>query len=499
MDDKIRSSLKYIYRQQRELSMIGGIGALLGWDQMTYMPPDGTSERAEQTAFISKISHKKIISNTLWKHISLLSKPSNFETLTRRDQIVIGRLKKDVEKARKIPSSFVEKLVKTTIISYQAWGDAKRKSDFKLFAPYLEKIVELKKEYSNYINLPGSPYNSLLDDYEEGMTVDRLGVEFSYLESNLTRILEKIKDSNRYQKQNFKIKLSSNKQRKLCERILKRMGLPKNKTRMDESMHPFTISIGYDDVRITTAFKKENPLTSIFAAIHEGGHALYELGMPQGEYKYTVISDAPSLGLHESQSRFWENMIARSKEFWQYFTPTIKKTIGDIDQWYQMINQVKPSFIRVEADELTYSLHIILRFELESKLMDGKIDVKDLPQIWNEKMDKLLGIIPKNDREGVLQDMHWSEGHIGYFPTYAIGNIYAAQLFQRLLEEKPEIKEEIRNGVFTSILEWLRHNVHRYGRMITADEIIKQACGEGLKAEKFISYLENKYFELYEV
>ena len=263
-------------------------------------------------------------------------------------------------------------------------------------------------------------------------------------------------------------------------------------------MHPFTISIGYNDVRITTSFKKGNPLVSIFATIHESGHALYELGLPQDTYKYTVISEAPSLGIHESQSRFWENMIGRSKEFWRYFTPIIKKTAGDIE-WYRIVNQVKPSPIRVEADELTYSLHIILRFELERKLIEDKIEVEDLPEIWNQRMDKLLGITPKNDREGVLQDMHWSEGNIGYFPTYAIGNIYAAQLFQKLLEEKPEIKEEMEKGIFTSILEWLRNNIHRYGRMMTADEIIKNTCGEGLKAEMFISYLEDKYFDLYEI
>ena len=496
----IKKSLKYIYEKQRELTILGGIGSLLGWDQMTYMPLDGAVDRAEHISFLSKISHRKIISNILWKHIENLSRPSNFETLNKKDQIVVERLRKDVEKARKIPTSFVEKLAKATIISYQKWEEAKKKSNFKIFEPHLKKIVELKRKYADYINLPGSPYNSLLDDYEEGMRIDKLKTEFDYLESNLTNIFEKIKNSNIYQKQeDLSIKISTSNQRKLCEYIIKTMGLPKEKTRLDESMHPFTISIGYNDVRITTSFKKENPLASIFASIHEAGHALYELGLPRGEYSYTVISEAPSLGIHESQSRFWENMIARSKEFWQYFTPIIGRKNGDIDQWYRIVNQVKPSPIRVEADELTYSLHIILRFELESKLIEDKINVEELPEIWNEKMYKLLGITPRNDREGVLQDMHWSEGNIGYFPTYAIGNIYSAQLFQKLLEEKPEIRDEIQKGNFKSILEWLRANVHRYGRMMTADEIIQYTCGEGLKAKTFINYLENKYFSLYEV
>jgi carboxypeptidase Taq len=246
-------------------------------------------------------------------------------------------------------------------------------------------------------------------------------------------------------------------------------------------------------------------LFSFFSTVHEAGHALYELNMPKAEYKNTVISDSPSLGLHESQSRFWENMIARSKNFWDYFYPIFKKTsskqLSDInlEGWYRLVNQVRPSLIRVEADELTYCLHVILRFELEVLLIDDKVKVSELPVVWNEKMNEMLGVVPKSDKEGVLQDMHWSGGSFGYFPTYAIGTIYSSQLFKKLLEQHPGLNDEISKGDFSNILSWLQENIHRYGRLMTADEIIKKTCGDGLNSKVFVEYLKDKYYQLYDI
>jgi carboxypeptidase Taq len=281
--------------------------------------------------------------------------------------------------------------------------------------------------------------------------------------------------------------------------------MPDDQSRMDVSIHPFSTSIGYDDVRITTNFGREQPLFAFFSTMHEAGHALYELGLPKGKFKDTVISDAPSLGLHESQSRFWENMIGHSKAFWKYFYPFFQRTFSeqlkkiDFNEWYFYVNNVKPSPIRIEADELTYCLHVILRFEIEMDLMDGKLKVSELPGIWNEKMEEMLGIIPRNDKEGVLQDMHWSCGDFGYFPTYSIGTIYAAQLFNQLVKEKPEVTQQIARGEFKNIIEWLRGHVYEYGRMMTADEIIKKACHERLNPQIFVSYLKEKYYSLYEI
>jgi carboxypeptidase Taq len=500
----MKESIDFIYKQQKELSVFGGIAALLGWDQMTYMPKNSAQNRSEQSALISRLSHDKVISDEFWNHIENLNE--NIENLSKKDKIVVQRLRKDVEKSRKIPSDFVERLSKTTTIAYTSWQEAREKANFKIFLSNLEKIVGLEKEYCGYINLPGPSYNSLLDDYEEGMTIDKLKKEFEILKPQIINILEKIKSTKTYEKQSkLNLKFSVEKQKKICNTLFEKLNLPKDKSRIDVSTHPFTTSLGYDDVRITTNYEHPNPFFSLFSTIHEGGHALYELGFPQDEYKYTVISDSSSLGMHESQSRFWENMIARNKHFWKYFYPIFKETDPkqlsgiNLDFWYKNINQVTPSFIRVEADELTYGLHVILRFELEVSLFEEEISVKELPNYWNEKMNEMLGIIPPSDKEGVLQDMHWSSGAFGYFPTYLIGSIYASQFFKKLSEENPNIFNELEEGEYKNILAWLRKNIHRFGRLKTSDEIVKMVCGEGLNSKVFINYLKDKYYKLYEV
>jgi len=496
----MKESLDFIYKEQKELSTFGGIAALLGWDQMTYMPKMGSTERSEQGALISRLSHEKVISDNFWRHIQNLLK--NFNNLSEKDKAVVSKLAKDVEKSRKIPSDFVERMSRTTTLAYQAWENARVKNDFVVFAPHLEKIIELENEYYDFIKLPGPKYNTLLDDYEEGMTVSILKKEFSFLKKNLIDILQKIMSSETYNKQEkINIKVDKEKQKKLSQIIFEKMLLPNDKARIDVSTHPFTTSIGFDDVRITTNYDKSSPLFSFFSTVHEAGHALYELGMPRDEFMYTVISDSPSLGLHESQSRFWENNIARSMSFWKYFYSIFQGTSdyknSDLVKWYRLVNQVRPSLIRVEADELTYCLHVILRFELEVDLMDDKIKVNDLPQLWNDKMNEMFGIIPKNDVEGVLQDMHWSGGSIGYFPTYAIGSIYSSQIYKKISEVNKNLDTEIQQGNFQNILNWLRENIHKYGRLITADEIIKKACGEGLNSRIFVNYLKDKYYKLY--
>ena len=502
----MKESLDFIYNQQKELSTLSGIGALIGWDQMTYMPKRGAQEKSEQSALLSKISHEKVISDEFWSHIEKLNQETIYDQLSEKDKHVVKRLKRDVEKSRRIPSEFVVKISKATTIGYQAWEQAREKNDFKTFAPHLKKIIDLEKEYCNFFEIPGPKYNTLLDDYEEGMTVDTLRKEFSFLKKELAEILDKIKSTNTYENQKgFDKNIGAEEQKKLCKIVIEKMRLPSEKTRLDESTHPFTISMGNDDVRITTNFQRKGPLFSFFSTIHETGHALYELGMPKGDYKDTVISDSPSLGLHESQSRFWENMIARSIPFWKNFYPEFKKAnseaFKDIDfgTWYRMINLVKPSLIRVEADELTYCLHVILRFEIESDLMEDKISVKDLPVIWNDKMDEMFGIKPSNNVEGVLQDMHWSGGSFGYFPTYAIGTIYSAQIYNQMEKENRNLESEIENGEFKNILSWLDKNIHQYGRLMMADDIIKTCCGEGLNSKVFVDYLKNKYYEIYQL
>jgi carboxypeptidase Taq len=500
----MKDSRAFIYVQQKELSIFGGIGALLGWDQMTYMPPKGIDARADQLSLISRLAHERVISDEFYAHIMNLHK--RLPNLSVTDQAVVTRLKEDVEKARKIPAAFVEKMSQTTTHAYAAWQEAKEHNMFSTFAPHLEKIIELEHEYCDLVRLPGHPYNSLLDDYEEGMTVQRLKHEFQQLKPKLIEVLEHITASTQYQKQRpVPLTLSTGTQQKLCKIALHQMQLPTDRTRLDVSAHPFTTTLSDDDVRITTNYEHEGFLASFYSTIHEAGHALYELGLPKGPYQDTVISDAPSLGIHESQSRFWENMIARSKPFWTYFAPVFRKTAPgackgmSADSWYRAVNQVRPSLIRVEADELTYCLHVILRFELELALIDRKITVKELPPSWNEKMTELLGVIPTTDTEGVLQDMHWSGGEFGYFPTYAIGTMYASQLLKKITQDLPELTEDIATGNLAPITAWLQEHVHQYGRLMTADDIIRKTCGEGLNSNVFVTYLKEKYYPLYEV
>jgi carboxypeptidase Taq len=500
----LKESLDFIYKQQKELSNFGGIGALLGWDQMTYMPSKGIDERADQISLISRLAHERVISDEFYHQITNLSK--EISSLSETDRIVITRLKEDVEKARKIPAVFVEKMSQVTTHAYATWQEAKENNTFPTFAPHLEKIIELEKEYCDLIQLPGHPYNCLLDDYEEGMTVQKLQHEFQVLKPKLVEILETITESKRYQQQRpVALNLDTDTQQKLCKIALQQMNLPTDRTRLDVSAHPFTTTLSDDDVRITTNYEHKGLLSSFFSTVHETGHALYELGLPKGPYKDTVISDAPSLGIHESQSRFWENMIARSRPFWTYFAPVFKKTAPDAcrdmnaESWYRAVNQVRPSLIRVEADELTYCLHVILRFELELMLIDGKITVAELPRCWNEKMTELLGVTPKTDTEGVLQDMHWSGGEFGYFPTYAIGTIYGSQLVKKITQDLPGLPEEIANGNLSVITSWLHEHVHKYGRLMNADDIIRTTCGEGLNSNVFVAYLKEKYYPLYEV
>ena len=498
----MKESLDFIYKVQKELTYFGGIAALLGWDQMTYMPPKGIQSRAEQLSLLSRLIHEKATSEILFKHLSSLYQEQN--RLSEKDRVVVKKLYRDIEKARKIPSSFVEKLAKTTSMAYAVWQEAKEENNFSLFKPHLETIVELERRYCDYVKLPGHPYNSLIDDYEQGMTVDVLKKEFTLLRSQLVEILQNIKDTTMYQQQHqIHMTFDVAQQKQLCDVLLTHLNVPLERARLDVSAHPFTTAMGDDDVRFTTNYDHEGFLSSFFSTMHETGHALYELGILKGEYTDTVISDAPSLGIHESQSRFWENMVARSKPFWTYFSGIFQRIAPDIsrgihaDDWYRFVNQVRPSLIRVEADELTYCLHVILRFELELGLLEEKISVAELPECWNQKMTEFLGVTPDTDREGVLQNMHWSGGAFGYFPTYAIGTMYASQLFHQLLKQRQTVKDEISKGDFSAIQGWLSEHVYQYGSLMTADEIIKKACGEGLNSKVFLAYLKEKYFPLY--
>lgn len=503
-DSRLEKELKNIYAIQKEVSVIGQIASLVDWDQKVSMPSEGIGDCSEKMALLGGLAHEKFTSKELKDSIDYILMPENFEKLSDKDKIVLKRLSKDVEKTTKLPLEFIDEFSRVTASAHSAWEKAKKESNFAIFRPYLEEIVGLKQEQCKLIALPGHPYNSLLDDYEEGMTVDSLDKTFSFLGTELTSLLKRIQSTKTYKNQDEKLfekKFGPKKQEKINKIVKDLMLLSDDRSRMDVSVHPFTTTIGNKDVRITVRYIN-NPLDSLGSVIHEGGHAMYELLMPE-EFEDTVIRNAPSLGMHESQSRFWENMIGKSESFWKHLYPTYKKMFSrqlkdtSLEDWLKQVNLVKPSFIRIEADELTYCMHVILRYEIEKGMIEGSIPVNEVPKVWNDKMQKMLGITPRNDSEGCLQDTHWSGGAIGYFPTYALGSIYAAQLYNQLLKEIPTISQQVEMGLFHETVCWLEEKVHRHGRALTAEEIIKKSCGEGLNPEAYIKYLDEKYSKIY--
>lgn len=494
----VQEDLKLIKRYQKEMKLIGHAAALMQWDQETKMPKKGTETRAESSAFLAGLAHEKAISNEFFDAVKRL----HASDIKGDDRLIVNILLEDLEKSRKLPKEFVEEMEHTTSSASQSWIEARNKKDFKIFQPHLEKIIDLKRKESKYYNFPGHPYDGLLDNFEEGMTVEILRPKFAELKKGLVELLRKIENSKEYKKQKLvltKKKFPQEIQMELVKDVVKRIGLSEDSTRIDFSEHPFSIDLSRKDVRLTTAIRS-NPLYAFSSSVHEAGHGLYMLHMPQ-EHFYDVLGSEPSTGIHESQSRFWENMVGHNEYFWKFYFPMFSKKFKlgkNSTQWYKEVNQVSPGKIRTEADEVHYCLHIILRFELELALLEGSLKVSDLPKVWNQKMKELFGVTPKDDKEGVLQDVHWSNGYIGYFPTYALGTIYAAQLYAQMIKDMPKAEKEISQGNFTNVRNWLIEKVHKHGRRFLAEDLMKKVCGEGLNVQVYLDYLNKKYQEIYD-
>jgi carboxypeptidase Taq len=494
---KTKEDLEIIARYQKEIRLLSQTSGLLQWDQRTYMPKKAIKSRAEQTALLSSLIHEKFTSDEFFNAISRLKN----KNLDEESTLIVRKLYKEISKSKKLPKEFIEELSKTSSIANKAWEEARERKDFSIFLPHLKKLIDLKRKQAKLIGLPGHIYNSLLDDFEEGMTVEKLTPVFQELKTNLISLIKKIKSSRDYNELKIEIlegKFPKELQMELAKDVAKAIGLEEDYSRIDFSEHPFSIKLGTNDGRITTNIRTD-PLFCFGATMHESGHTLYELEIPE-EYEYNIIGDAPSYGLHESQSRFWENMIGLSKPFWKYYFPKFKerfKIKEKFNEWYKEVNFVTPGLIRIEADEIHYCLHIILRFELEKALIEGSIQAESLPKLWNEKMKEFFGVEPKNDKDGVMQDIHWSEGCFGYFPSYAIGTIYAAQIYEALKKDIPDMEKDIEKGDYKKIKSWLKQKIHKHGAKFLAEDIIKEVCGEGLNPKVFIDYLNKKYLEMY--
>ncbi|MEA1986640.1 MAG: carboxypeptidase M32, partial [Candidatus Marinimicrobia bacterium] len=502
----MENNFKKLRESLLEMQKIESIASLLHWDQETFMPENGGEIRAKEIAYLSSLKHQKVVSdefkNELGKFVNIENGEILSNDISDNEKRFLDRVWKDFHFENALPQKFVEELSELTSKSQMNWVKAKEGNDFSIFEPYLEKMVEMKKKEADYYGYSTNRYDALLGQFEPGITTEKLDNLFGGLRSRLIELIKKIQNSS-VEIQKVKGEFDENEQWKFGMKIIKDMGFNLKSGRQDKSAHPFTISFHPSDVRLTTRVHKDNFLSSLFASIHEAGHGIYEQGLLSENFG-TPFGQAASFGIHESQSRLWENQVGRSKDFWKHYLPILKEHFSqfesiNLDEYYKMINSVEPSLIRIEADEVTYSLHIMLRYEIEKMLINDNLQVKDLPEIWNKNMKEFFDIIPDSDAKGVLQDVHWSMGAFGYFPSYALGNFYAAQFYKKASDEINDFDNQIQNGNLLPLKKWLNTNIHQYGRKYLPNELVKKVVGNEMSVEPFIAYLENKYGEIYEL
>lgn len=498
--DKLEKKLKELSTYLKTIEHYRNVGSLMYWDMTTGMPENAAEGRAETMSFMQMQAHNLSVSKEIHDFIKFFEK--NEEKLNFVQKRMLHELKKNYEKEKIFPEEFVKEFSLAASRGQLAWEKAKNEDNFEIFKPALEKIVELTKKSIKYKGYKGNKYNALLDDYEPGLTVEKLDKVFDELRDGIVTILKKINNSGTEISNVFEGKeFPKENQKRFCIKILKTIGFDFKSGRMDETEHPYTLDMSNKDVRITNHYYLNDFTSAMFSAIHEGGHGIYEQNIPDS-LEGTGLNVAASMAIHESQSRFYENIVGRSKEFLGVILPTLKEKFPqlediDVDKLYKAVNKVEPSLIRTEADELTYSLHIIIRYEIEKQLINGEISVSELPEVWNKKYKEYLGVEPKNDAEGVLQDMHWSDGSFGYFPSYALGNLYGCQMLNTMLKENSTALTDLKNGDLTYINNWLSDNVHKYGSLYDSEELLERVTGEKLNPKYFIDYLNKKYKDIY--
>lgn len=500
-----QNDIEKLKEKLAELYHLNSAIAILNWDQEVNMPIKGNELRAKTIANLAGILHDKFTSADFSKLIKLAKKEMDAGKLSDENVCIVREIWREFSREKKLPLEFVKELSETTSRSQMIWAKARKENNFKLFLPELKKIVALKRKEAELVGYAGSPYNALLDTYEPYMRVEEIEMIFDELKNFLIPFLAKIKKSK--VKINEKVLEGSfpiEKQIEFNKFVAGKMGFDFEAGRLDVSTHPFSTNFHAEDVRMTTRYDKKDIFSSLSSTVHEAGHSLYEQGIKTENFG-SPLGESVSHGIHESQSRMWENMVGKSNNFWKYFYPKLTKKFPEhfkkikFEEFYKAINAVKPSLIRVEADEVTYSLHIILRFEIEKALIEGGIKVEDLPKIWNGKMKEYFRIVVPSDALGVLQDVHWSGGMIGYFPTYTLGNLYSAQFYATAKRDVLNLEREIAVGHLEHLREWLRRNIHIHGKLYSASELAKNVTGENLNGQYFIDYLNKKYSEIYKL
>lgn len=484
---------------------LGQASALLEWDMQTQMPPGGGEARARHLSTLQKLRHEIFTSDETGKLLEAAEKETGSAAYESDEASLVRVARRDYNKDRKIPAALIGELGEATALAHEVWVKARANNDFKSFAPALQKILDLKRRVAGHVGYQDHIYDALLDDYEPGLKTSDVETLFAGLKTDLVPLIKTIASqegavSDAVLHQDF----DPAKQRAFSEDVVKAFGFDFTRGRQDASVHPFCTNFSRNDVRITTRFDPKWLSPAMFGTFHEAGHAMYEQGVGQS-LEGTPLAGGTSLGVHESQSRLWENVVGRSKAFWKFYFPKLQEVFPDqlgktkLDDFFRAINKVSPSFIRVEADEASYHLHVLLRFEIERDLVADKVKVSELPKIWNDKFKEYLGTTPPSDTLGVLQDVHWSGGGIGYFPTYSMGTLLSAQLFDKAVEAHPKIPSEIERGEFGSLLGWLRKNVHEPGRKFEPKELIQKVVGEPLSSGAWLKYLKSKLGEIYKI
>jgi carboxypeptidase Taq len=489
-------NIEELHRKARELTNLYSIMALLQWDQEVMMPSGGSAGRAEQFSVLSTILHQKITAKSLGNILQELS--ASPEGILSADLSLIRVLKREYDKNTKLPEKFVADFSRLTSEALPVWVEARKKNEFGLFLPLLEKNISMCRQKADFLGYADHPYDALLDLYEEGLTTSDLEVLFGNLKTELSQLLQqKVSQQNPVpEKLANMVPMLLKDQVHFSEKLLAEIGYDFNRGRQDISAHPFTTSLGHGDRRVTNRFRPDS-LEFIFSALHEGGHALYEQNI-SAEYAETPLDEGVSLGIHESQSRLWENIIGRNRLFWEKYFPLLQEFLPrqfqgtSQDEFVSYINRVHPGMIRVEADEVSYNLHVLIRFELEKALLEGTIEASELPALWNEKYQHYLNVTVDSDANGVLQDIHWAHGSFGYFPTYTIGNLAAAQIWQTYCQFDPDHQQTLQQGKLDKIRDWLTDNIYSHGAFYPPAELLHNVCGEPLNSKYFLEYLKNK-------
>jgi carboxypeptidase Taq len=483
-----------------QLGNLQHVTRILNWDQEVVMPEGGTPARSGQLSTVSAIKHDLLTDEKLADMLGELEDAD----LDEDQQAVVREVRRKHDRATSVPSDLVEEISRTASDAHPKWQQAREEDDFSAFAPSLEKLVELKREYAEHIDPDRDPYAVLFEEYEPYLGIDAAERVLTRLRDELQSLIEDIREVDAdLATDAFEGTYNTTTQEELTRAVLDDLEYDWDRGRLDTAPHPFTSGNQFDS-RITTRFNEEDPLGALMSTIHEFGHATYGLGLPDEHYA-TPLGESRDMTVHESQSRLWENHVGRSKAFWDRFLPTMKDSFPDLEPVtpqaaYEAANQVyEDNLIRVEADELTYHMHIVVRFEIERDLIRGDLEVEDVPEVWNDKMEEYLGIRPDTDAEGCLQDIHWSHGDFGYFPTYSLGSVLAAQLFATAEEEIEDLEGELRRGEVGPLHDWLTATIHQHGSRYTTDELIREATGEEYTAEYFLEYAEEKYGDLYDL